>query len=92
MLLKKRLLDDPAATTNKFRSIPTLNGVYTEFGIDPVQESDFFSHTTHDNLDSIVRDIRYTHITDRTTTDPQLAFTEIKEKFDRAIQLGSNEE
>ena len=57
-----------------------------------VQESDFFSHTIHDDLDSIVQDIRQAHITDRTTADPQPTFTEVKEKFDRAMQLGSNEE
>ena len=57
-----------------------------------VQESDFFSHTIHDDLDSIVQDIRQAHVTDRTTADPQPTFTEVKEKFDRAMQLGSNEE
>lgn len=57
-----------------------------------VQESDFFSHTIHDDLDSIVQDIRQAHVTDRTTADPQPTFTEVKDKFDRAMQLGSNEE
>ena len=46
----------------------------------------------HDDLDSIVQDIRQAHVTDRTTADPQPTFTEVKEKFDRAMQLGSNEE
>ena len=32
------------------------------------------------------------HVTDRTTADPQPTFTDVKEKFDRAMQLGSNEE
>ncbi len=32
------------------------------------------------------------HVTDRTTADPQPNFMEVKEKFDRAMQLGSNEE
>ena len=49
-------------------------------------------HTIHDDLDSIVQDIRQAHVTDRTTADPQPNFTEVKEKFDRAMQLGSNEE
>ena len=57
-----------------------------------MQESDFFSHTIHDDLDSIVQDIRQAHVTDRTTADPQPTFTDVKEKFDRAMQLGSNEE
>ena len=57
-----------------------------------MQESDFFSHTLHDDLDRIVQDIRQDHGTDRTTADPQPTFTEVKEKFDRAMQLGSNEE
>lgn len=57
-----------------------------------MQESDFFSHTIHDDLDSILRDIRQAHAADRTTADPQPTFAEVKEKFDRAMQLGSNEE
>ena len=57
-----------------------------------MQESDFFSHTIHDDLDSILRDIRKAHVIDRTTADPQPTFAEVKEKFDRAMQLGSNEE
>ena len=57
-----------------------------------IQESDFFSHTIHDDLDSIVQDIRKAHVTDRTTADPRPTFTEVKEKFDRAMRLGSNEE
>ena len=44
------------------------------------------------DLDSIVQAIRQAHVTDRTTADPQPTFTEVKEKFDRAMQLGSNEE
>ena len=35
MLQSKRQPDKPVATTNSFCSIRTLNGVYTEFGIDP---------------------------------------------------------
>ncbi|MFR3290765.1 MAG: recombinase family protein [Lachnospiraceae bacterium] len=35
MLLKRRQPDKPAAALNKFCSIRTSNGVYTEFGIDP---------------------------------------------------------
>lgn len=35
MLLKRRQPDKPAAALNKFCSIRTLNGIYTEFGIDP---------------------------------------------------------
>ena len=57
-----------------------------------MQDSDFFSHTIHDDLDSIVQDIRQAHITDRTTAEPQPTFSEVKEKFDRAMQQGSNEE
>lgn len=57
-----------------------------------VQESDFFSHTIHDDLDSIIQDIRQSHVTDHTTADPQPTFTAVKEKFDRAMQLSGNEE
>ena len=35
MLLARRQPDKPAAATNKFCSIRTRNGLYTEFGIDP---------------------------------------------------------
>ena len=45
-----------------------------------VQESDFYSHVMHDDLDSIVRDIREAHRKDK------------KEKFEQALQQGSNEE
>ncbi|MGO5116659.1 hypothetical protein ACTQ33_17010, partial [Candidatus Avoscillospira sp. LCP25S3_F1] len=40
----------PATALNKFCSIRTLNGVYTEFGIDPVKNSEscrILSHTFH---------------------------------------------
>ena len=57
-----------------------------------VQESDFFSHTIHDDLDCIVQDIRQDHLADRTTADQQPTFTEVKEKFDLAMQMDSNEE
>ena len=36
-----------------------------------IQESDFFGHVIHDDLDSILRDLRKAHTTDRTTADPQ---------------------
>ena len=47
---------------------------------------------SHDDLDSIVQDIRQAHLPDRTTADPQPSLTDVKEQFDRAMQLGSNEE
>jgi transcriptional regulator with XRE-family HTH domain len=45
-----------------------------------VQESDFFSHVVHDDLDSILRDVRAAHVDDRTTADAQ------------PTQVGSGEE
>lgn len=39
MLLKKRQPDKPAAALNKFCSICTSNGLYTESGIDPCFET-----------------------------------------------------
>ena len=72
---------------------PGENDLYVRtLELGQVQESDFFSHTIHDDLDSIVQDIRQAHVTDRTTAEPQPTFTVVKEKFDRAMQLGSNEE
>lgn len=38
MLLKRRQPDSPATALNKFCSIRTSNGIYTEFGIDPPSE------------------------------------------------------
>ena len=72
---------------------PGENNLYIRtLELGQVQESDFFSHTIHDDLDSIVQDIRQAHLPDRTTADPQPSLTDVKEQFDRAIQLGSNEE
>ena len=57
-----------------------------------VQESDFFSHVMHDDLDSIVRDIREAHLKDKTTADPQPTLDDVKEKFEQALEQGSQEE
>ena len=57
-----------------------------------VQESDFYSHVTHDDLDSIVRDIREAHLKDKTTADPQPTLDDVKEKFEQALEQGSQEE
>ncbi len=57
-----------------------------------VQESDFFSHVLHDDLDSIVRDIREAHVKDKTTADPQPTLEDVKDRFEQAMQQGSNEE
>lgn len=57
-----------------------------------VQESDFYSHVMHDDLDSIVRDIREAHLNDKTTADPQLTLDDVKEKFEQALEQGSQEE
>ena len=40
MLLTRRQPDKPTAAANKLCSIRTLNGVYTEFGIDPSEGRD----------------------------------------------------
>ena len=72
---------------------PGKNDLYVRtLELGQVQESDFFSHTIHDDLDSIIQDIRQAHLPDRTTADPQPSLTDVKEQFDRAMQLGSNEE
>ena len=56
-----------------------------------VQESDFYSHVMHDDLDSIVRDIREAHRKDKTTADPQPTLDDVKEKFEQALEQGSQE-
>ena len=55
-----------------------------------IQESDFFSHVLHDDLDSIVRDIRKAHLKDKTTADPQPTLEDVKEQFEQAVQQGSD--
>ena len=57
-----------------------------------VQESDFYSHVIHDDLDSIVQDIREAHLKDKTTADPQPTLDDVKEKFEKALEQGSQEE
>lgn len=52
-----------------------------------VQENDFYSHILHDDLDSIVRDIREAHLKDKTTADPQPTLDEVKENFEQAIHF-----
>ena len=51
-------------------------------------EDDLYVRT----LDSIVRDIREAHRKDKTTADPQPTLDDVKEKFEQALQQGSNEE
>ena len=48
-----------------------------------VQENDFYSHILHDDLDSIVRDIREAHLKDKTTADPQPTEAMIHEFCDK---------
>ena len=57
-----------------------------------IQESDFFSHVLHDDLDSIAQDIREAHLKDKTTADPQPTLDEVKENFEQAIQIGTDTE
>ena len=72
---------------------PGENDVYMRtLELGQVEESDFFSHTIHDDLDSIVRDLREAQVNDRTTADPQPTLDDIKERFQQDLQLGSNEE
>ena len=47
-------------------------------------------HVLHDDLDSIVRDIREAHLKDKTTADPQPTLEDVKEKFEQTIQQGSD--
>ena len=70
---------------------PGANDLYMRtLELGQIQESDFFSHVLHDDLDSIVRDIREAHLKDKTTADPQPTLEDIKEKFEQSIQQGSD--
>lgn len=51
---------------------PGENNLYMRtLELGQVQENDFYSHILHDDLDSIVQDIREAHLKDKTTADPQ---------------------
>lgn len=52
----------------------------------------FAGDILHDDLDSIVRDIREAHLKDKTTADPQPTLDEVKENFEQAIQMGTDTE
>ena len=72
---------------------PGENDLYVRtLELGQVQERDFFSHILHDDLDSILRDIREAHRKDRTTADPQPTLDDVKEKFEQAIGQGSDTE
>lgn len=57
-----------------------------------IQESEYFSHVIHADLDSILKDIREAHASDKATADPQPSLEEVKEDFRQALELGSHEE
>ena len=57
-----------------------------------MQESDFYSHVMHDDLDSIVRDIREAHRKDKTTSDGAMVDNLMKELEDAQKLEGSADE
>ena len=70
---------------------PGENDIYMRtLELGQIQESDFFSHVLHDDLDNIVRDIREAHLKDKTTADPQPTLEDVKEQFEQAVQQGSD--
>ena len=70
--------------------VPGENDLYVRtLELGQVQESDFFSHILHDDLDSIVRDIQEAHRKDKTTADPQPTLEDVRAKFERNVQQGS---
>lgn len=72
---------------------PGKNDLYMRtLELGQIQESDFFSHVLHDDLDNIVRDIREAHLKDKTTADPQPTLEDVKEQFEQAVQQGSDVE
>lgn len=72
---------------------PGENDLYVRtLELGQVQESEFFSHVLHDDLDSIVRDIQKAHLKDKTTADPQPTLEDVKNQFEQAMQQGSNAE
>ncbi|MFR7988888.1 MAG: XRE family transcriptional regulator, partial [Anaerotignum lactatifermentans] len=75
------------------RHAPGENDLYMRtLELGQIQESDFFSHVLHDDLDSIVRDIREAHLKDKTTADPQPTLEDVKEQFEQSVQQGSDVE
>ena len=70
---------------------PGENDLYVRtLELGQVQESDFFSHVLHEDLDGIIRDIREAHRKDRTTADAQPSLEDVKEKFEQAVGQGSD--
>ena len=90
---KHLTLEQLAEQTGLSKYAPGEDDLYMRtLELGQIQESDFFSHVLHDDLDSIVRDIREAHLKDKTTADPQPTLEDVKEKFEQAVQQGSDVE
>ena len=88
-----RLILEATRQTILKEHAPGENDLYMRtLELGQVQENDFYSHILHDDLDSIVRDIREAHLKDKTTADPQPTLDEVKENFEQAIQMGTDTE
>lgn len=75
------------------RYAPGENDLYVRtLELGQVQESDFFSHVLHEDLDGIVRDIREAHRKDRTTADAHPSLEDVKGKFEQAMGQGNDME
>lgn len=56
-----------------------------------VQESDFFNHVLHNDLDAIVQDIQAAHRRDTTTADEPQTLTDLQQQFAKVLSFGSGE-
>lgn len=57
-----------------------------------VQENNFFTHIVHEDIDTIIADIRETHKKDGTTAESQTTVVKLKQAIEDAMQFGGNDQ
>ena len=55
-----------------------------------IDEDEYFGRVLYDELVAILKNIKTEHRKDKTTADPQPTLDDVKEKFEQAIQQGSD--
>ena len=57
-----------------------------------IDEDEYFGRVLYDELVDILKNIKTEHRKDKTTADPQPTLDDVKEKFEQALEQGSQEE
>ena len=57
-----------------------------------IDEDEYFGRVLYDELVAILKNIKTEHRKDKTTADPQPTLDDVKEKFEQALEQGSQEE